>query len=297
MAGRKLTLAFFVAALFVAAPALAYTSPGSPTGYVNDFAGVMSEDAKSSLEAELVAFEKETSNEITVAIVPNLGGDYIENYAVKLFEEWGVGKADKDNGALFLLAIEDREVRIEVGYGLEGALPDSLAQRILDEEVTPHLRNGDYDLGVTAGIRYIAAATKGEYRSDSAMGNITWLADNFFFIIMAVLFGFQWLAAILARSKSWWAGGLVGAGGGLALGWFATLSPFFTGFLAILIGFFGLVLDYIVSGSYQSHKRSGTQPPWWAGGGGGGFGGSSRGGGFGGFGGGMSGGGGASGRW
>ena len=97
---KRLALAGILLASLVAfiPSALAYNSPGKPSGYVNDFAGVLNVPAKQSLERELTSFEQTTSNEISVAIVPSMGGDYIENYAVKLFEEWGIGKKDKNNG-------------------------------------------------------------------------------------------------------------------------------------------------------------------------------------------------------
>lgn len=106
-----------VCAALVATPliARAYQSPGKPAGYVNDYAGLLSSGQKSALNDQLTAFEKETSNEISVVTIASLEGDTIENYAEKLFQEWGIGKADKDNGVLLLVARDDREVRIEVG--------------------------------------------------------------------------------------------------------------------------------------------------------------------------------------
>ena len=95
-----------------AATAFAYSSPGNPKGYVNDFAQVLSPGAKQVLESELTEFASTTSNQITVVTVKNMGGDYIENYAVKLFAEWGIGTKEKDNGALLLLAIEEHKMRI-----------------------------------------------------------------------------------------------------------------------------------------------------------------------------------------
>src|SRR3989344_9429812 len=171
-------LALF-AALAAAPLALAYTSPGLPSGYVNDFANVLSDQAKQALESDLANLEKTTSNQIAVAIVPSMGGDYIENYAVKLFEEWGIGKRDRDNGILLLLSIEERKMRIEVGYGLEGALPDSIAQSILDNKMTPRLKAGDYDGAVTAGAQAIEQATKGEYTAPPARnGLLMMLSQN-----------------------------------------------------------------------------------------------------------------------
>jgi uncharacterized protein len=269
--------------------ALAYSSPGAPSGYVNDFAQVLSSSAKASLESELSAFQKETSNEIVVAIVPTMGGDYIENYAVKLFEEWGIGTKDKDNGVLLLLAIEEREMRIEVGYGLEGALPDSIAQSILNNEMTPLLKAGDYDGAVAAGVHAIEEATKGEY---VGTGGSQLTGEDIWGFFIFGLFALQFLAAILGRSRSWWAGGVLGFLGGSVIAWVFISSLIVSGFAVLGLTLFGLLFDYIVSKGYQNAKARGVTPPWWVGGRGGG-----HGSGFGGFGGGMSGGGGASGRW
>ncbi|MEK7604236.1 MAG: TPM domain-containing protein [Patescibacteria group bacterium] len=287
------TASILGAALLSLAPiAFAYTSPGSPSGYVNDFARVLSTEAIQTLNAELTAFEQSTSNEITVVTVPNMGGDYIENYAVKLFEEWGVGKEDRDNGILLLLSIEERAMRIEVGYGLEGALPDSLAQRILDNEMTPKLKAGDYDGAVTAAATALEQATKGEYTGKSSASDFfTNLSLETVFVFLFLIP--QFLAAILARSKSWWAGGVVGGAGGLGIGWLLALSLVSLFGLTVVLVFLGMLFDYFVSKGYKDAKARGMNPPWWTGGSLG----RSGGGGFGGFGGGSSGGGGASGRW
>lgn len=299
---RGVILGLVIAAAGLPAAALAYTSPGSPTGHVNDFAQVLSADAVASLNAELSAFNASTSNEIAVAIVPNMGGDYIENYAVRLFEEWGIGKTQRDNGVLLLLAIEERAIRIEVGYGLEGALPDSVAARIIDG-MGPQLREGDYAGAITGAVRNIEAATQGEYVGEGeSSGGFSWssIANLPIEVILFVSFLIlEWLAAILGRSKSWWAGGVLGFVLGVIV-WFFGGSPAWAWALltAALTGS-GLLFDYIVSQSFAKAARTGGTPPWWGGGtglGGGGWSGG-RGGGFGGFGGGSSGGGGASGRW
>ena len=289
---RFLTGLALLAALAAAPAALAYTSPGSPTGYVNDFAHVLSDRAKQALESELAEFEKTTSNQIAVAIVPSMGGDYVENYAVKLFEEWGVGGKDRDNGVLLLLSIEERKMRIEVGYGLEGALPDSIAQSILDNEMTPRLKAGDYDGAVTAGVQAILQVTRREYAPRASSGLATLFSQNAEALFIFGLIALQFLGALLARSRSWWAGGVVGFFGGLGAWWLLALSLALALPIAIALILLGLLLDYIVSNAYQKAKSSGVNPPWWIGGGrGGGFGG------FGGFGGGSSGGGGASGGY
>ncbi len=288
-----LAVAFFASVATIVPFALAYSSPGSPSGYVNDFAKALSQETKLSLESELVNFEQQTSSEITVAIVSSMDGDYVEHYAVKLFEEWGVGEKDKDNGVLLLLSIEERKMRIEVGYGLEGALPDSVAQSILNNEMTPKLKAGDYDGAVSAGVHAIEEAARGEYTA-APNSPETSLQDSATIFFVAGLFIFQFLSAILARSRSWWAGGIVGFLGASGIGWFFALSVLFAVPLVILLTLLGLLFDYVVSTRYQNAKAQGVTPPWWVGGPGRS---GSSGGGFGGFGGGSSGGGGASGGW
>lgn len=132
---------------------LAYTSPGAPSGRVNDFAGVLTSAQKQGLESVIQNFEQETSNQLAVVTIQNLGGDTIENYANELFREWGIGDKEKNNGLLFLIAIEDRKMRIEVGYGLEGAVTDIATKHIQDEIVRPAFQSGDYWLGIAGGTQ------------------------------------------------------------------------------------------------------------------------------------------------
>lgn len=252
--------------------AFAYT----PQGYVNDFAGVLTLEQKNILERRLDSFEKSTSNEFSVVIVPSLEGDYIEHYAAKLFEEWGIGKADTDNGVLLLVAIEERELRVEVGYGLEPYISDSEADSVIRNVITPEFKRGDYYTGITKGVDALIGLTNGSYVvEEKSRLNI----DPEFFI-----FGFIFLLSILGSTKSWWLGGVIGAGAGV-------IASFFVGSILLGIGItigltlLGLLIDFIVS----KHGGKGGGMFW--------GGGSHGGGGFGGFGGGMSGGGGASGRW
>ncbi len=109
----------------------AYTSPGTPDGYVNDYAGILSPQTETQLEAKLAAFEQKTQQEIAVVTISTTQDETVETYATKLFEEWGIGKKDKDNGALLLVAVQDKKLRIEVGYGLEGRLTDARSAQII----------------------------------------------------------------------------------------------------------------------------------------------------------------------
>jgi uncharacterized protein len=126
-----------------------------PQGYVNDFAGVAGSQA-AAIESLLMELEQKTGSQVAVVTVRTLGGDDLTDFAVRLFERWGIGQADQDNGVLLIAAIEDRDVRIEVGYGLEGAIPDAEAGRILDQAVLPFFRDGDYGSGLGAGAAAIA---------------------------------------------------------------------------------------------------------------------------------------------
>lgn len=277
--------------LLSATSAYAFSAPTKPQGFVNDYANVLSANSKTQLETELSQFEQSTSNEIAVAIVPDMGGNYIEDYAVKLFAQWGIGKKDRDNGVLLLIAIAEKKIRIEVGYGLEGALPDSVAQSIINTDMSPRIRAGDFDGAVSAAVHDIEKATQGEYKGTGAAKSSivskidieTWLFFVFFF--------FQFFAAVLARSKSWWAGGLVGFGIGVVLYFVFALTVAVGASVALGLTGIGLLFDYVVSKAYKGSVASGNRPPWWIGGGG--FGGGSGSG----FGGGRSGGGGASGGW
>lgn len=293
---RKIVVTFAVL-ISTALSSFAFTVPDKPTGYVNDYANILSPNAKQSFEDELKNFTASTSNEIAVVTIPDLGGDTVERYASKLFERWKIGNAKNDNGILLLIARDDRKLRIEVGYGLEGALPDILAKDIIDNKITPAFKQGDYDNGVALGISAIEEATKGEYKASSnTQGNANDI--HFFkFGFYVLMFGFvllQVLASILARSKSWWAGGIVGFLGGLGIAWYFMLGLFGLVISVAILSAIGFLLDFVVSRGYQNATDRGVTPPWWAGGPGRSSSGGSS---FGGFSGGSSGGGGASGNW
>jgi uncharacterized protein len=203
---KKTAAAMWCIMLALPAAVFAYVSPGNPAGFVNDFARVLSPSVSVQLESELSQLQKDTSTEITVVTVPTIGDDYIENYSIKLAQEWGIGSEKHRNGVLLLLATQDRKLRLEVGYGLEGALPDSVANSIIRKDMVPQLKSGSYDGAVQVGVAKIIAATRGEYSDTSSRTSSDALGIIFFFAI----FGLQWLAAILGRTKEWWLGGVLG---------------------------------------------------------------------------------------
>lgn len=275
---------------FLPLAVFAYASPGKPTGFVNDFAGLLSAEARTGLEEKLAGFARESGNEIVIATVATLGGDTVENFANELFAEWGIGKKGADNGALILIARDERKVRIEVGYGLEPSLTDATASTIIRTYFASHFARGDFAGGLNAGVdAIIGVVSGGEPPIASDSGGTHW---NFPDIAFLLFFIPLWLASILGRSKSWWAGGVVGGVAGIALGFIFGFLYIGVAALAVLIPV-GLLFDFIVSRAYAKSVGRGMHAPWWIGGGGhGGFGG-----GFGGFGGGSSGGGGASGSY
>ncbi|OHA92039.1 MAG: hypothetical protein A3J09_00885 [Candidatus Zambryskibacteria bacterium RIFCSPLOWO2_02_FULL_51_21] len=127
-----------------------------PSGHVNDFAGMISPAAVQTLEGKLVQFEKDTGNEIAVVTIPSLGSDQtIETYAEELFRKWGIGKEKEGNGVLLLISRDDREMRIEVGYGLEPVITDIESGHIISDVLVPAFQAGKYDEGVVAATQRI----------------------------------------------------------------------------------------------------------------------------------------------
>ena len=147
----------------------AYGQPDIPPHggfWVHDQANVLSEQFKRQLEYVLQGERDSTSNQIAVLLIPSLEGGSLEEYSLRVAEEWKLGEAEKDNGVLLLIVIQDRLMRIETGYGLEGSLTDAMSNRIIRNEIAPHFRSGDYERGVEAGVMGIIQAIKGEYTND-----------------------------------------------------------------------------------------------------------------------------------
>ena len=161
--------------------------PSTPQ-LVTDMAGVLSPEQKQALENKLVAIDDSSSNQIAVVILPTLDGNPIEEYATKLFREWGIGNTKTNNGILLLIAVQDKKIRIEVGSGLEGAIPDITAINIIDNDLKPAFREGAYYEGIDKATDNIAKAAVGEYqvkrvKKTKTKGNGALLA-----IIIAIIF-------------------------------------------------------------------------------------------------------------
>lgn len=265
------------------------------TARVTDLTGTLTAEQQSALEDKLAAFEARKGSQIAVLVVGSTEPEEIEQYSFRVVEKWKLGRKGTDDGALLLVAKNDRVMRIEVGRGLEGALPDITARRIIAETITPLFRQGDFYGGINAGLDQMIRVVDGEplpppdegWRMYSGRG-ISHLVP---FLFVAVFFGSVVLRSMFGRG----AGALIaGVATGIAV--FLVGQVVFVAVVAGVIAFlFALLTGLSGGGGWSSYPRSGG---W--GGGFGGWGGSSGGGfgggGFGGGGGGFNGGG-ASGRW
>lgn len=245
--------------------------PDAPNQLVTDYTGVLSSNEIQILERKLLAFEDSTSSQIAVVLVKTTDGYDVADYAVRLAQKWGVGGKEHNNGVVLLAALDDRAVTIQTGYGMEGALPDIITYRIIQNEIKPSFSQQNYFAGLDKATDAIIAYTKGEYRADPKQekegegGSV-----SIILIVIIVLIVFS----IISKGK----GGGGGRGGGRVM----------TGKGSSDIFWWTLLNNMGRGGSGGSGGFGGF-------GGGGGFG--DGGGGFGGFGGGGFGGGGSSGNW
>ncbi|MEG6548920.1 TPM domain-containing protein [Desulfocurvibacter africanus] len=273
------------------------------TGRVMDLADLLQPETETWLNDNLAELERTDSTQVVVLTIPSLEGESLEEYSVRVAQAWGLGRRDFDNGVLLLVARDDRAVRIEVGYGLEGKLTDLLAGRIVDNEIVPHFIAGDFDGGVIAGVTSLAEAVRGEYQAPP--GTPEGKGGGRFLGMLAFLLLISSQLGKVSRVFGGLAGGLLMAGAGRTLLGAGLLGTVF-------LGFFGFMAGLVVAGIFRSRFRGprGPRGPGSSGGrrtppivffpgrfpGRGGFGGGYGGGGFSGGGGGF-GGGGASGRW
>lgn len=153
-------------ALLLATSAMALEVPPYK-GYVNDLAGMMSPQARQTLEARLTELNKTDSTQIAVLTVPSLEGDDINEFSIRVVDEWKIGQKDADNGVLLLVSEADRKIRIEVGYGLEGVLTDVLSGQIITNVIGPRFKAGDFDGGFIDGVGAISGAVRGEFKADT----------------------------------------------------------------------------------------------------------------------------------
>ncbi len=165
MPKRIFLLSFLIILLLAAQAAFSLQIPEKPKGRVSDYAGLLTNDQKVRLDAQLQRYEEATTNQIAVAIFKSLEGESLEDFSIRLAEKWKIGTR-KDNGVILIVFLDDRKIRIEVGYGLEGSLTDATSSSIIRNDIAPHFRQGDYYYGIEAGVHKIIEATKGEYKAE-----------------------------------------------------------------------------------------------------------------------------------
>ncbi len=270
------------------------------TAPVTDLTGTLTPDQVAALDAKLRAFEQAQGSQVAVLVVPTTQPEEIEQYAIRVAEAWQLGRKDADDGAILIVARDDRKLRIEVGYGLEGALPDAIANRIIDEDIVPQFKRGDYYGGIATGVDRMLRVIEGEPLPEPELDPPSRSIPGLF-QFLPFLFVFALVGSSMFRRMFGRVGGAFASGG-------------LVGFLTwLLVGILGLalgagILAFIFallgglgggggggsgkSGWYSRRHGSGWGYPGgfgggWSGGGGGGW--SGGGGGFGG--------GGASGSW
>lgn len=264
---KKLLLLFTVFVAVCASAQIEKVVPSrpSPPRLVNDLTGTLTAEQVQDLERKLVAYDDSTSNQVAVVIIPTIGDYGIEDVGLKILRDWGVGGKQNNNGIVLLIAKNDRKVRIEVGYGLEGAIPDVTAKSIISHDIVPAFKQENYYRGIDDAVNDIKKAAAGEYKAPEGYGSKKGKGSGigalaiFIIIILVALFGG-------GRNRG---GGMMSRRG------------------------YGGIGAWWLLGSLMNSGRGGSG--WSGGGGGGGW--SGGGGGFGGFGGGSGGGGGASGSW
>jgi uncharacterized protein len=254
---RKLatTLILFLASAFC----FGQEFPENPNKLVNDYTGTLSFAQVQQLEQKLVAFDDSTSTQIAIAILKSVGDYDINEYTLELGRKWKVGGAKKNNGIMIVVALGDRKISIQTGYGLEGVLPDVYAKRIIENEIKPYFKSANYYGGLAAGTDAIIKYTKGEYKSDPPKAKDKGGVSSIFIIIVIIIV----IVIVLKRGGR-------GGGGSQVIGGRGVADALFWSMLL---------------GGGRNTGGSG----WGSG--------SSAGGGFGGFGGGSFGGGGSSGSW
>jgi len=198
--------------------ALGLSLPPAPTARVNDYGGMLNASSRLELEQKLKNFEEATSNQIVVATFSSLEGETLEDFSIRLAEAWKLGKKGRDNGVLLLIFKEDRALRIETGYGLEGALPDAVSRSIIESKIIPEFRRGDFKAGIFSGVDAIIAATKGEYRAEPETNVGAILLLLLFFFLLGLFF--WWVSRKAGQGITLGSGGLRRSSGwGRSTGW------------------------------------------------------------------------------
>ena len=218
--GRLLPATLLLLALLCASTLFAATVPGL-SGRINDYASMISPQARAAIEAKLRALEESESTQVAILTVPSLEGEPIEDYSIKVAEAWKIGRKGKDNGVLLIVSKNDRKIRIEVGYGLEGRLTDLQSGRIIREIIRPAFMKGDFDAGFIAGTDAIVAAVKGEFTAPESKKKSREEPGPSLPLVMIILL----VLFLLFRMLRFFGGGPPGFGGPGGGGFFPGQGP------------------------------------------------------------------------
>jgi uncharacterized protein len=221
-----LSLCFFFLTISVAGAA----AVPALRGRVNDYAQILTPEQSNALDAQLARLEQDTGHQVAVLTLPSLDGEDIEGFSIRVAENWKIGKKGFDNGVILIVAVNDRKLRLEVGYGLEGILPDLTANRIIRDYIVPLFRSGDFAAGIISGINAVEKVIRKEPLPETARKQAQGRGSSLNFIVMLVitfailgLFGFSsaanrrsngmWATGSRRRGPTFW-GGTGGFGGG-----------------------------------------------------------------------------------
>lgn len=223
---QKIFILFSLCVVFlVGTPQLCHSAMPKPAGYVVDEAGLVTQEAKQVITAIADELNKKTGVQIAVVTVQTLDGETIERYAVNMFEQWGIGAKKKDTGLLLLVALKERRVRIEVGYGLEGVITDGTAGEIIRNSIVPFFRDGQYTQGIVSGfgaivericthynvqIEGLSTTQQQQQEGKSGLGGLLFLGILFLFFGWRAIF----FPMLFGSGGGYWGGGRGGFGGG-----------------------------------------------------------------------------------
>jgi len=246
---------------------------------VTDLTATLSAGQVAALENKLATFEAQKGSQIAVLIVPTTQPEDIAQFGIRVADQWKVGRKKVDDGVILIVAKDDRTLRLEVGYGLEGAIPDAIAKRVIAETITPYFKTGDFNGGIDAGVQQLMQLIEGEPLPPPPSASGQGEGDGAFVMLIVGGMVAGWLLATLMSRPA--AGGIAALGSGVA-------GAFLLGLTPLLL----FIVVFVFAGVATGFRHGGGWSSGGGGWGGGGFGGGSWGGGGGGF-----GGGGASGSW
>jgi uncharacterized protein len=199
---------------------LSQTTIPNITDPVSDFTNTLTQTEYRNLRSQIIQFEDSTSNQIVVLMIPTLGGDEIRDFGIQTLEKNKIGQKGKDNGVLLLIAKDDHQVSIEVGYGLEGVLTDAVCSDIIRNEIRPYFRNDDYYGGISIAIHSLMLASKGEYKgtgkrknNSDIFGPLIFIFIIFFSVLKLFFRSRRSFIGSSGHNNIWWGGGGFGGGG------------------------------------------------------------------------------------